>query len=178
MESCIIKISPLASPLQKFLSKTGWSFSPLFKFYLFIFFLKFGIPHVSSLLHHFITYIVVKHDTCFKHTRFGLDKPLQSTKLWQKQQKIVKWQKIMTLTHACPKSDQRAKCRPWIKFWLARITRLIKWIEFGSRPVLQSNTPPQIFISPHVALLAKTLDTPGLTLQNCDFSDTKIVEIY
>ena len=28
----------------------------------------FGIPHVSSLLHHFITYIVVKHDTCFKHT--------------------------------------------------------------------------------------------------------------
>ena len=35
----------------------------------------FGIPHVSSLLHHFITYIVVKHDTCFKHTRFSLDKP-------------------------------------------------------------------------------------------------------
>ena len=33
------------------------------------------MPNVSSLLHHFTTYIVVKHDTHFKHTRFGLDKP-------------------------------------------------------------------------------------------------------
>ena len=32
--------------------------------------------NVSSLLHHFTTYIVVKHDTRFKHTRFELDKPL------------------------------------------------------------------------------------------------------
>ena len=36
----------------------------------------FGIPHVSSLLHHFTTYIVVKDETRFKHTRFELDKPL------------------------------------------------------------------------------------------------------
>ena len=35
------------------------------------------LPNVSSLLHHFTTYIVVKHDTRFKHTRFGLDKPLR-----------------------------------------------------------------------------------------------------
>ena len=34
-----------------------------------------GMPNVSSLLHHFTTYILVKHDTRFKHTRFGLDKP-------------------------------------------------------------------------------------------------------
>ena len=34
-----------------------------------------NIPHVSSLLHHFITYIVVTHETRFKHTRFGLDGP-------------------------------------------------------------------------------------------------------
>ena len=26
------------------------------------------MPHVSSACHHFTTYIVVKHDTCFKHT--------------------------------------------------------------------------------------------------------------
>ena len=32
------------------------------------------MPHVSSACHHFTTYIVVKHDTCFKHTRFDLDK--------------------------------------------------------------------------------------------------------
>ena len=29
------------------------------------------IPHLSSLLHHFITYIVVTHETHFKHTPFG-----------------------------------------------------------------------------------------------------------
>ena len=33
-----------------------------------------GMWDVSSLLHHFITYIVVTHETRFKHTRFGLDR--------------------------------------------------------------------------------------------------------
>ena len=33
------------------------------------------MPHVSSACHHFTTYIVVKHDTCFKHTRFDLEGP-------------------------------------------------------------------------------------------------------
>ena len=35
------------------------------------------MPHVSSACHHFTTYSVVKHDTCFKHTRFDLDKPFK-----------------------------------------------------------------------------------------------------
>ena len=36
----------------------------------------FGIPHASSLLHHFITYIVLNRETCVFHTRFTLDGPL------------------------------------------------------------------------------------------------------
>ena len=54
--------------------------------------------------------------------------------------------------------------RPLIKFWPAHVAWFIKWIEYSQQPVLWSNAAPQIFISPHVALLAKTLDTPALGL--------------
>ena len=57
--------------------------------------------------------------------------------------------------------------RPLIKFWLAHVAWFIKWIEYGPQPVLLSSAAPQIFISPHVALLAKTLNTTGLRQRGC-----------
>ena len=65
-----------------------------------------------------------------------------------------------TVEQACPKSGPQAKCGPWSNFdrpaWLDHKMN-------GIRPAVRRPQwgGPQTFISPHVALLAKILDTPA-----------------